>query len=78
MTIFKGTKIICPQCEETQDLLAYTPLSQIKKYQEFTTPILKCRLCKHVFAPIYSTNELLFLIKSAKKEKSAQNLPDLS
>lgn len=42
--------IVCPQCNEPQNILAYTHLKHLNK--EETAPIIKCRLCRFVFAPL--------------------------
>jgi rubredoxin len=49
MLITDTGKIICPQCEVAQDVLAYTPLKQLNPND--TNPIIKCRNCRHVFSP---------------------------
>ncbi len=43
-------KIRCPQCEVVQDVLAYVPLKNL--LPEETAEIIKCKLCRFVFAPV--------------------------
>ncbi len=43
-------KIICPQCELEQDVLAFTPLKNL--LPDETAEIIKCRNCRFVFAPM--------------------------
>ena len=42
-------KLICPNCNEAQDILSYTPLKQ--KQAKFTLRVIKCKKCRFVFAP---------------------------
>lgn len=42
-------KVVCPQCEVAQDLLAYTKLKNLNPTD--CADIIKCKLCRHVFAP---------------------------
>lgn len=43
-------KIKCPQCQQEQDVLAFTPLKNL--LPEETAEIIKCRNCRFVFAPM--------------------------
>jgi hypothetical protein len=47
-TITDNGKVRCPRCEKVQDVLAYTPLENLAND---TVPIIKCNLCRFVFAP---------------------------
>ena len=42
--------VVCPQCEVPQNILEYTHLKHLNK--EETAPIIKCRRCRFVFAPL--------------------------
>ena len=42
--------ILCPKCETRQDILEYTPLHFVQKYALDLVQVLKCRICRHVFA----------------------------
>jgi hypothetical protein len=45
-------KLICPQCGEPQNILAFTPLNIAKGwFASECMQILKCKLCRHLFAP---------------------------
>ena len=41
----------CPRCEVEQDILAYKPLSVVRKYEHALNGLMKCPVCKHVFSP---------------------------
>jgi DNA-directed RNA polymerase subunit M/transcription elongation factor TFIIS len=43
-------KIECPQCHTVQDILAYTALKNLSADE--CAQIIKCKLCRHVFAPL--------------------------
>lgn len=49
--ITESGKMICPRCEEPQDILTFARLQHSEKYDKLTIPIYKCRLCRFVFAP---------------------------
>lgn len=44
--------MVCPRCEEEQDILAFVPLKLFNEEKYRCVPAYKCRLCKAVFAPI--------------------------
>lgn len=48
--LLKGTSLRCPACEETADILGFTPLEYSVKYAEQIVVPLKCPACRHVFA----------------------------
>lgn len=44
-------EMLCPKCEEWQDILAYKNPDIVKKFASSLNPIVKCMRCKHLFAP---------------------------
>jgi hypothetical protein len=49
-------KIRCPQCHKEQDVLAYVRLKNLAPNE--SVDIIKCRLCRHIFAPIDPYSEI--------------------
>lgn len=47
--------MVCPRCEERQDILAYKRLQQYPNYYDQTAPLYKCPKCRFVFAPLPET-----------------------
>jgi hypothetical protein len=43
--------ILCPRCEEEQPMRDFATLGMSPLYAEMLTPIFRCKLCNHLFAP---------------------------
>jgi hypothetical protein len=43
--------IMCPRCEEEQPMRDFATLGMSPLYAEVLTPIFRCKLCNHLFAP---------------------------
>jgi rubredoxin len=43
--------ILCPRCEEEQPMRDFATLGMSPLYAENLTPIYRCKLCNHLFAP---------------------------
>lgn len=43
--------MMCPHCEEWQDILAYKNPDLVRKFANALNPIVKCMKCKHLFSP---------------------------
>lgn len=44
-------EMMCPHCEEWQDILAYKNPDLVRKFANALNPIVKCVKCKHLFSP---------------------------
>lgn len=47
----RRVEMLCPKCEEWQDVLAYKNPDMVKKYSNALNAIVKCMRCKHLFSP---------------------------
>lgn len=52
MGLLQGTKIQCPRCEGTHDVLAYIPLQMQPMHEDECAQIYKCPACRWLFAPL--------------------------
>jgi hypothetical protein len=43
--------ILCPRCEEEQPMRDFATLGMSPLYADMLTPIFRCKLCNHLFAP---------------------------
>lgn len=43
--------ILCPRCEEQQPMRDFATLGMSPLYTALLTPIFRCKLCNHLFAP---------------------------
>jgi hypothetical protein len=43
--------ILCPRCEEEQPMRDFATLGMSPLYAQLLTPIFRCKLCNHLFAP---------------------------
>lgn len=43
--------ILCPRCEEEQPMRDFATLGMSPLYSDLLTPIFRCKLCNHLFAP---------------------------
>ena len=43
--------ILCPRCEEEQPMRDFATLGMSPLYADDLTPIYRCKLCNHLFAP---------------------------
>jgi hypothetical protein len=43
--------IRCPRCEEDQPMRDFATLGMSPLYAELLSPIFRCKLCNHLFAP---------------------------
>ena len=51
--------ILCPRCEEEQPMRDFATLGMSPLYTAMLTPIFRCKLCNHLFAPKSQTAPLL-------------------
>lgn len=51
-SLIVGSKLRCPHCEVAQDVLAFHTFGRVEKYAHELSPVHKCRLCGHYFAPV--------------------------
>lgn len=54
--LINGTRMTCPRCRASNDVLRFVPLEQVDEFQGETAPIYKCPECRHLFAPIQEPN----------------------
>lgn len=52
VSIINKYGMICPRCEERNNLLKFTKLNQVNARDYNTVPIYKCPECRYVFAPL--------------------------
>ena len=43
--------MLCPKCEQWQDILEYKNVDVVRKFFNALNPIVKCMRCKHLFSP---------------------------
>lgn len=53
-----GRFMTCPRCRKKQDILAFIPMETIEEFRHELNPIYKCKICRWVFSPALTIEEL--------------------
>jgi len=68
--LIDGRYMTCPRCRQKQDILVFVPMAIIEEFKDELNPIYKCPICRWVFSPALTIEELKMMFGIFESEKT--------
>lgn len=72
--LIDGRFMTCPRCRAQNDVLRYVPMGIVEEFKRECNPIYKCPVCRWVFSPALTIEELKAMFAPSEIEESEKRV----